>query len=80
MMETGASSQKLHDFGWGVLASPPYRPDPVPRDYQLLLALSNALQGEARDDEDDLDHWLSNFFESMPAQFYADGIETLPIK
>ncbi|EYC06820.1 hypothetical protein Y032_0073g721 [Ancylostoma ceylanicum] len=72
--------EKLHDFGWEVLASPPYRPDPVPRDYQLLLALSNALQGRARDDDDDLDRWLSKFFESIPAQFYADGIQTLPIK
>ncbi|EYB87209.1 hypothetical protein Y032_0266g687 [Ancylostoma ceylanicum] len=72
--------QKLHDSRWEVLTSPPYRPDLVPRDYQLLLTLSNALQRKARDDEDDLDRWLSNFFESVPAQFYADGIETLPIK
>ncbi|EYB89454.1 hypothetical protein Y032_0232g3065 [Ancylostoma ceylanicum] len=58
--------QKLLDFGWEVLTSPPYRPDLAPRDYELPLTLSNALQGKACDDEDDLDHWSSNFFESMP--------------
>ncbi|EYC03998.1 hypothetical protein Y032_0090g2355 [Ancylostoma ceylanicum] len=36
--------QKLLDFEWEVLTSPRYRPDLVPRDYQLLLTLSNALQ------------------------------------
>ncbi|EYC22234.1 hypothetical protein Y032_0017g3231 [Ancylostoma ceylanicum] len=46
-----------------------YRPGVVPRDYQLLLTLSNALQEKACDDEDDLDCWLSNFFEPMPVQF-----------
>ncbi|EYC40335.1 hypothetical protein Y032_0619g733 [Ancylostoma ceylanicum] len=52
-------------------------PDLVPRDKQLLLTLCNALQGKACDDEDDLDYWLSNFFESTPEQFFAEGIETL---
>ncbi|EYB95816.1 hypothetical protein Y032_0155g3037 [Ancylostoma ceylanicum] len=79
-LTTKVIPQKLHDFEWEVLASPPYRPDLVPREYQLLLALSNALQGKARDDEDGSDRWLSNFFESIPAQFYADGIQTLLIK
>ncbi|EYC19307.1 hypothetical protein Y032_0024g1009 [Ancylostoma ceylanicum] len=70
--------EKLPDFGWEVVTSALYRPDLVPRDYQLLLTLSNALQGKACDDGDDLDCWLSNFFESLPVQFYADDIETLP--
>ncbi|EYC10765.1 hypothetical protein Y032_0053g2285 [Ancylostoma ceylanicum] len=61
--------QKLPDFGWEVVTSALYRPDLVPRDYQLLLADSNALQGKAGYDEDDLDLWLSNFFESLPVQF-----------
>ena len=58
--------QKLPDFGWEVVISTLYRPGLVPRDYQLLLTLSNALQEKACDDEDDLDCWLSNFFEPMP--------------
>ncbi|EYC12362.1 hypothetical protein Y032_0047g1441 [Ancylostoma ceylanicum] len=61
--------QKLLDFGWEVLASALYRPDLVPRDYQLLLTLPNALQGKACVDEDDFDRWLGNSFESMPVQF-----------
>ncbi|EYC10549.1 hypothetical protein Y032_0055g2621 [Ancylostoma ceylanicum] len=53
--------QKLLDFGWEMLTSALYRPDLVPKDYHLLLTLSNALQGKAWDGEDDLDCWLSNF-------------------
>ncbi|EYC23056.1 hypothetical protein Y032_0016g3101 [Ancylostoma ceylanicum] len=67
--------QKLLDLGWEVLTSPPYRSGLAPKDYQLLLTLSNALQGKACDDDDDLS---SRFFESMPAHFHAEGIETLP--
>ncbi|EYC41408.1 hypothetical protein Y032_0570g97 [Ancylostoma ceylanicum] len=43
-LTTRVIPQQLHDFGWEVLTSPPYRPDLVPRDYQLLLTLSIALQ------------------------------------
>ncbi|EYC17412.1 hypothetical protein Y032_0030g2032 [Ancylostoma ceylanicum] len=70
--------QKLPDFGWEVLTLPPYRPGLEPKDYQLLLTLSNALQGKACDDEDDSDRWLSKFFELVSAQLYAECIETLP--
>ncbi|EYB84661.1 hypothetical protein Y032_0312g2171 [Ancylostoma ceylanicum] len=52
---TRVTRQKLFDFGWEVLTSPPYRNDLVARDCQLFLTLSNALQGKACDDEDDLD-------------------------
>ncbi|EYC01532.1 hypothetical protein Y032_0106g3744 [Ancylostoma ceylanicum] len=58
--------QKLLDFGWEVLTLAVYRPDLVPRDYQLFLTLSNALQGKACDDEDNSDRWLSEFLEPMP--------------
>ncbi|EYC42649.1 hypothetical protein Y032_0522g2885 [Ancylostoma ceylanicum] len=58
--------QKLLDFEWEVMTSVLCRPDLVPRDYQLLLTISNALQRKACDDEDDLDCCLSNFFEPVP--------------
>ncbi|EYC14188.1 hypothetical protein Y032_0041g390 [Ancylostoma ceylanicum] len=77
-LTTRVARQKLPDFGWEVLTSPLYRADIAPKNYQLLLTLSIALQGIACDDEDGLDRWLSNFFESMPVQFCAEGIETLP--
>ncbi|EYB90435.1 hypothetical protein Y032_0220g2521 [Ancylostoma ceylanicum] len=59
------------DIGWGRLTIALYRPDRVLRDYHLLLALSNAFQGKASDDEDDMDCWLGQFssqcqFRSMP--------------
>ncbi|EYC12111.1 hypothetical protein Y032_0048g1620 [Ancylostoma ceylanicum] len=69
--------QKILDLGWEVLTSPPYRRDLVPIDYQPILTLSNALHGKAFDDEDDLNRLSSYFFESMPVQLYAEGIETL---
>ncbi|EYB97199.1 hypothetical protein Y032_0142g2294 [Ancylostoma ceylanicum] len=47
--------QKLTNFGFAVQTPPPYRPDLAPRDYELPLTLSIALQGKACDDEDDLD-------------------------
>ncbi|EYB82302.1 hypothetical protein Y032_0362g3491 [Ancylostoma ceylanicum] len=61
--------QKLLDFGWEVQSPPPYKPDLVPRDRQLILTLSNDLQGKACGDEDDLDCCLSNLSESMLVQF-----------
>ncbi|EYB89188.1 hypothetical protein Y032_0235g3204 [Ancylostoma ceylanicum] len=70
--------QKLPDFGWGVLTSPRYRPGLAPKDYELIPTLSNALQGKACVDEDDLNCWSSNFFQSMPVQYYAEYIEALP--
>ncbi|EYC39435.1 hypothetical protein Y032_0656g1215 [Ancylostoma ceylanicum] len=60
--------QKLLDFGWEVLISPPNRPGLAPKDYQLLLTLSKALQGKACDDEDGLNRWSSNFFGSVLVQ------------
>ena len=32
------------------------------------------------DDEDELNQWLENFFDSKPEQFYRDGIMKLPGK
>ncbi|EYC23025.1 hypothetical protein Y032_0016g3081 [Ancylostoma ceylanicum] len=72
------SRQKPLDVGREVLTSTLYSPDLVPKDYQHLVNLSNALQEKSCDDEDDPDDKLSNFFESMPVQFFAGGIETLP--
>ncbi|EYC44068.1 hypothetical protein Y032_0473g2106 [Ancylostoma ceylanicum] len=41
--------------------------EPQPRaDFHPLKTLSNAFQGKPGDDEDDLDRWLSKFFESIP--------------
>ncbi|EYC25121.1 hypothetical protein Y032_0012g1712 [Ancylostoma ceylanicum] len=38
--------QKLLDFGWEVLTPHQYRPNRAPKDFQLPLTLSNALQGK----------------------------------
>lgn len=69
--------QKLIDFGWEVLPHPPYSPDLAPTDYHLFLSLSNAMQGKTFIDEDDMERWLNNFFESKPEEFYAGGIKSL---
>lgn len=72
--------QKLLDLGWEVLPHPAYSPDLAPTDYHLFASLSNALQNQAFVDDDDLDHWLRDFFSSKPEQFYRDGIQSLPQK
>ncbi|EYB95026.1 hypothetical protein Y032_0164g3521 [Ancylostoma ceylanicum] len=75
---TRVTRQKLLDFGWEVLTSPPHRPDLAPKDYLLFLALSNALQGKASEDLRTLGSLVEQFSVSVPIQFYAGDIETLP--
>lgn len=70
--------QKLLDLGWEVLPHPPYSPDLAPSDYHLFLSLSNAMQNQHFDDEDELNQWLQQFFDSKPEQFYREGIMKLP--
>jgi hypothetical protein len=40
--------------------------------------MNNALQSESFVDDDHLKQWLADFFASKPAQFYKNGIHSLP--
>jgi histone-lysine N-methyltransferase SETMAR len=70
--------EKLLEFEWEVLPHPPYSPDLAPTDYYLFRSLSNQLREKKFEDRDDLKTFLTNFFDSKPAQFYRNGIHSLP--
>ena len=68
----------LDDLQWEVLPHPPYSPDIAPSDFYLFRSLSNALAGVSFENDDDLENWLQEWFESKPKVFYRKGIEQLP--
>jgi histone-lysine N-methyltransferase SETMAR len=68
----------LAHFRWEVLPHPPYSPDLAPSDFHLFRSLSNHLRGERFDDRDQLEIYLSHFFESKSRKLYEDGITDLP--
>lgn len=73
-----ATRQKLIELGWEVLPHPPYSPDLAPSDYHLFRALSHAIEGKSFANEEELEAWIRDFFDSRPHNFYRDGIKKLP--
>jgi [histone H3]-lysine36 N-dimethyltransferase SETMAR len=68
---------KLLQLGWEIMPHPPYSPDLAPSDYHLFRSLQNHLQGKTFDRREDVEIFLRQFFESLPASFYRDGIHSL---
>lgn len=73
-----STRQKLLDLGWEALNHPPYSPDLAPSDYHLFLSMSNALRNKTFANDDEVNQWLVDFFESKPVSFYSEGIMSLP--
>jgi histone-lysine N-methyltransferase SETMAR len=71
---------KLGEIGFQTLPHPPYSPTEAPSDYHLFRSLSNKLEGEKFHDLSKLAAFLRRFFAEKPANFYARGIELLPLK
>jgi [histone H3]-lysine36 N-dimethyltransferase SETMAR len=69
---------RLIDYGWELLPHPPYSPDLAPSDYYLFRTLSNCLQGKTFKNRDEVKAYLDVFFRQQPAQFYKNGIHSLP--
>ena len=67
----------LHELGWEVLQHPPYSPDLAPTDYHLFRCLSNEMRGLSFENQDHLENWLNNFFETRPKDFWRNGINKL---
>ncbi|KAK6732476.1 hypothetical protein RB195_016701 [Necator americanus] len=67
----------LQELDWEVLQHPPYSPDLTPTDYHLFRSLSNQMRGVTFDNNEDLENWLNNFFESRPGGFWQNGINKL---
>lgn len=73
-----ATRQQLEELGWATVPHPPYSPDLAPSDYHLFRALKNFLRGQSFSDFDHLKNALADFFERQPAEFWAEGIQSLP--
>ncbi len=71
------TQNKLQQFGWEVLPHPPYSPDLAPSDFHLFRALHGDMRERQFHDCDELSEYISAFFTSKPASFYAHGIEQL---
>lgn len=72
--------KKLLLFGWELLPHPPYSPDLAPTDYHLFRSLSNHLREKIFNEEDDIEMYLRDYFDSQLQQFYYDGIHSLPVR
>ena len=69
---------KILRFGWEVLPHAPYSPDLAPSDYHIFRSLSNYLAKKKFHQRRDLERDLETFFQSLPADFWARGIRSLP--
>ncbi len=75
---TALVTKKLLDLGWEVLPYPPYSPDLAPTDYHLFRALDLRLRQKIFRNDDEVETWLTAFFDTQPVEFYRNGIESLP--
>lgn len=70
--------QKLLKLGWDVLPHPQYSPDLAPTNHHLFYALDNYRRQNRFNDYAEVKNWVTDFFDLQPAQFYRDGIRSLP--
>lgn len=63
------TQQTIKQFGWEVLAHPPWSPDLVPSDYHLFLSLRNYLRNKRYEDFDELKSDVTAFLEAQLASF-----------
>lgn len=71
------TQQKIEEFGWEVLPYAPYSPDLAPSDYHLFRSMQHALEEKKFKNREEVQIWVSGYFESKPAEFFANGIQSL---
>lgn len=71
------TARKIEELGWEVLPHPPYSPDLAPSDYHLFRSMQHSLAEKKFKNRDEVQIWVSNFFESQPAEFFEKGIHSL---
>ena len=69
--------KKIEELGWEVLSHPPYSPDLAPSDYHLFRSMQHSLAERKFTNREKVQLWVSNYFESQPAEFYKRGIHSL---
>ncbi len=74
------TQQKIKQFGWEVLAHPPWSANLAPSDYHLFLSLHHHLCSKHYEDSDEIKSALNAFFESQSASFYKREVELLPAR
>ncbi|KAF7635344.1 HTH_48 domain-containing protein, partial [Meloidogyne graminicola] len=72
--------QKINQLGGEPLIHPPYSPDCAPSDYHLFASLAHSLTGKNFVDKPHIKNHLRLYFASKKPDFYASGIDLLPIK
>ncbi|CAJ0922776.1 unnamed protein product, partial [Mesorhabditis belari] len=71
------TQQKIKELGWEVLFHPPYSPDLAPSDYHLFRSMQHSLAEKKFKNREEVEIWVSNFFESQLPEFFEKGIHSL---
>ncbi|KAK6761996.1 hypothetical protein RB195_022913 [Necator americanus] len=69
--------EKIEELGWKVLPHPPYSPDLAPSDYHLFRSMQHSVAERKFTTREEVKLWVSNYFESHPAEFFERGIHSL---
>uniref|UniRef100_A0A7I5EEK2 HTH_48 domain-containing protein n=1 Tax=Haemonchus contortus TaxID=6289 RepID=A0A7I5EEK2_HAECO len=69
--------EKIDELGWEVLPHPPYSPDLAPSDYHLFRSMQHSLAERKFKNREEVQLWVSNYFDSQPTEFFRRGIYSL---
>ena len=71
------TQHKIEELGWELLPHPPYSPDLAPSDYHLFRSMQHFLEDKKFKNSEEVKIWVSSYFDSRPASFFADGIHSV---
>ncbi|KAK6750447.1 hypothetical protein RB195_002430 [Necator americanus] len=69
--------EKIEELGWEVLPHPPYSPDLAPSEHHLFRSMQHSLAERKFTIREEVQLWVSNYFESQPAELLERGIHSL---
>ena len=61
-----------------MLPNPPYSPELAPSDYYLFSLMGHALAEQHFKTSEELENWVSEWFDEKKEQFFWRGIHKLP--